>query len=420
VRRLHPHPFLLLALLATAAAAERQPLAKLPGPAGTAVAFTRDGKLILTAGGNEARVWDAKTFRPVTPPLLHAKGEKIVHASISPDSRFALTVAGGEGRLWDAATGRTVRAFRHEDGARVTYAAFSPDGSLLVTTGSDNAARLWDVRTGKEVHVLTHEAPVMFAAFDPAGSRVVTLSDSTIQTSPTTFEKRAESDDARVWDVRTGKKLGSRDADVGPGPGLNGRTTRRPVVFTADGERVVTIGTWIAFVWVATTGGYVSEVDGRAEYLGWELGGASVFALSADGTRLAIAGQNSAGVWDVRNGLDARHPLAVLRVQGIDDIQFSPDGCQVLIATDTDDSGVWDVASVHHGLSLRPVSRERQPEVLRSPMPSPNDWRSWLMLPKPITGTPAIAFCPDGRRVAAGFASDGFTGVWEVPQSKEP
>jgi hypothetical protein len=37
-----------------------RPLAKLAGPAGTAVAFSRDGKFILTAGGDSARVWDAR------------------------------------------------------------------------------------------------------------------------------------------------------------------------------------------------------------------------------------------------------------------------------------------------------------------------------------------------------------------------
>jgi hypothetical protein len=30
----------------------------------------------------------------------------------------------------------------------------------------------------------------------------------------------------------------------------------------------------------------------------------------------------------------------------------------------------------------------------------------------------AAAFSPDGRRVAAGFASDGYTAVWEVPEGE--
>ena len=32
----------------------------------------------------------------------------------------------------------------------------------------------------------------------------------------------------------------------------------------------------------------------------------------------------------------------------------------------------------------------------------------------------AVEFSRDGRRVAAGFASDGYTGVWEVPEGKGP
>jgi hypothetical protein len=29
---------------------------------------------------------------------------------------------------------------------------------------------------------------------------------------------------------------------------------------------------------------------------------------------------------------------------------------------------------------------------------------------------PAAAFAPDGKRIAVGFASDGFTSIWEVPE----
>ena len=35
-----------------------------------------------------------------------------------------------------------------------------------------------------------------------------------------------------------------------------------------------------------------------------------------------------------------------------------------------------------------------------------------------LYGVPAVGFSPDGRRVAAGFPSDGFTGVWAVEPEK--
>jgi hypothetical protein len=33
---------------------------------------------------------------------------------------------------------------------------------------------------------------------------------------------------------------------------------------------------------------------------------------------------------------------------------------------------------------------------------------------------PVATWSPDGRRVAAGFSSDGYTAVWAVPEGKGP
>ena len=113
-RRANPLPLLaLLTTLATLPAAAADPpagprlLANLPGPAGTAAPFSRDGKRLLTAGGDEARVWDAEEYKPVTEPLKH--------------------------------------------GSAIRSAAFSPDGARLVTAADDGAARIWDARTGNLV-----------------------------------------------------------------------------------------------------------------------------------------------------------------------------------------------------------------------------------------------------------------------------
>src|SRR5688500_8357349 len=85
-------PFLaLLTALATVPAAAADPpggarlIAKLPGRAGTDVAFSRDGKRLLAAGGDEARVWNAETYEPVTDPLKHKDGATLRLAALSPD-----------------------------------------------------------------------------------------------------------------------------------------------------------------------------------------------------------------------------------------------------------------------------------------------------------------------------------------------
>src|SRR5262249_2725100 len=108
------------------------------------LAFSPNGKQLLTASeGNIARVWDASTSRPVTPPLQH--DGRVMYAAFNPDGRSVLTAsADGTARVWDAVTGEPMTPpLRHRFGIR--HAAFSPDGRRVVTAGEDRFARVWDV-----------------------------------------------------------------------------------------------------------------------------------------------------------------------------------------------------------------------------------------------------------------------------------
>ncbi len=51
------------------------------------LAFSRDGRFILTAGGDEARAWDAKTFTPESQPMGGGDGHKPRLAEFSPDGK---------------------------------------------------------------------------------------------------------------------------------------------------------------------------------------------------------------------------------------------------------------------------------------------------------------------------------------------
>jgi WD40 repeat protein len=103
----------------------------------------------------------------------------------------------------------------HED--RVVFAAFSPDGSRIVTASWDKTARIWDAKTAKEIAVLRgHDGGTDSVAFSPDGLRIVTASTD---------------ETARIWDATTAKAIAV----------LRGHNNVvRSAAFSPDGSRIVT------------------------------------------------------------------------------------------------------------------------------------------------------------------------------------
>ena len=71
---------------------------------------------------------------------------------------------------------------------------FSPKGATLMTGGQDNNAVLWDVRSGRSIgSFLSHRGSVMATAFSADGQFVLTASQDKT---------------ARLWDAASGKAVG--------------------------------------------------------------------------------------------------------------------------------------------------------------------------------------------------------------------
>ncbi len=94
----------------------------------TAASFSRgvgrDGARLVTASRDRtARIWDARTGAPLSPPLEHP--DEIASAALDARGARLVTVCrDGAARIWDlAATGPTAIALRHD--APIERAALS-------------------------------------------------------------------------------------------------------------------------------------------------------------------------------------------------------------------------------------------------------------------------------------------------------
>jgi WD40 repeat protein len=151
---------LLARCFASASAADApRPLAKLAGPAGTAVEFSRDGKRLLTSaldkgapaaprpdGSSEAGrpaprqvyMWDVGRKREVA-RLLEGYDDCVGRPVFSPDGRRVGVPAGWQGTvICDAESGNYLAQWRAITGFYgVTMVDFSRDGKRFLAAGDD-------------------------------------------------------------------------------------------------------------------------------------------------------------------------------------------------------------------------------------------------------------------------------------------
>ena len=318
--------------------------------------FSPDGTLIVTASEDTtARVWDAKSGKPIGEPLKHDGAVR--SAGFSPDGTRIVTASEDQtARVWDAITGQPVgEPLKH--GGVVHRASFSPDGARILTASGDKTARLWDAKTGQPLgDPLTHEGFVLFASFSPDGTRVVTADlheaahlwdaetgrqigeplkhagsiKSVNFSADSSLILTASGDETtRIWDAKTGKQIGEPLVHDG---GIHSAS------FSPDGTRIVTgSADDTAVIWDAKTGKPIGAPLKHGDSV-------VVASFSADGVRILTAsGDKTAQVWDARTGERIGEPF---RHDGsVDSASFSPDGTQVLTVAAGSTARVWNAGA---------------------------------------------------------------------------
>jgi WD40 repeat protein/serine/threonine protein kinase len=386
---------------------------------GIRLAFSPDGKLLATGGGNQAnsgapgeiKIWDARTWRAVhtlagAPALVisvafSADGKQVFSVSrnifvptqpatilvhdVTSGKLVRSSMAAGASclaagpapfivvgnmpdntvKIWDAASGKEVRTFEG-DASMVNAVACSPDGKLVASgSGLTGDIKIWDFASGKEIHALKgHAGGIVTLAFSPDAKRLAAAS----------LDQGKLKGEVKLWDVKTAKEVFAL-------PGL------LAVAFSSDGHRIAS-AVWNLFepaevrIWNGTPGRDRLTLRSHTDWV-------NRIAFHPDNQHVASASSDKTiKIWDRATGREVRTLHGhTSRVFGV---AYSPDGRLLASAGEDKTVRLWN-ASDGKESGVLVGHRER------------------------VNG---IAFSADGRRLASA-STDKTVKVWDVETKKE-
>jgi len=418
-----------------------------------ALSYSPDGSTLASANAGEPmRLWDVKTGR-----LLRTFGTgspRQLCLAFAPDGH-TLVSGGNETalRFWDVAGGKEVKSQECHDSG-VSAIAFSDNGRTLVSASYDKTVRLWDVATGKQLFKLeghTEAAGCVAFAGDTiisggedaiirlwsASGKVVTeLRGHTAEiralaVSPDKSQLASASWDGsvRIWDLGEPKLLHK---------GAGHKSAATALAWLKDGKTVVSGGWDGTLLWWDVATGKLLRTSGVRG-----TGHVYVLAVAPDGRTLASAGATAAPqFWDTATGQEL--DLFPGHHGYIGQIAFTADGKTVVTHGRDRTLNCWEANSgrlLRHGAEPSSADAVSQPR-LTALAPAGRLWAEisheydirvgpWdgkldLKLSndpvdpdsrsarRPVT---ALAFAPDERRLAAGYA-DGNIGIWHIGTGK--
>jgi WD40 repeat protein len=334
------------------------------------VAVSPDGKVFATASEDgTARMWDVKTGRPRSAPLVHAGAVNML--TFSRDSQLLATASHDHtARLWRTATGEPHgRPMRHQGG--VVAVALSPNGRFVATGSNDSTVRIWDAATGNPIGVpMPHNHPVAAVVFSPSGKLLASSThEGTVHVwkadewkpafEPLKFRcgprTRMSNPDNLIFSPnekllatvgrRATDKLNPKrgvqliDTTTGKtiGPELEHSTSVRSLAFSSDGNILVTASAsgWV-HVWSPVTGKKLATRDAHA-------GEISSLAISADGKSLVTGSWDaSVKLWAIDETDAALHYRKSFRhFDRVWKVGFTPDGSRLVSASEDRSARVW-------------------------------------------------------------------------------
>jgi WD40 repeat protein len=412
-----------------------------------ALAYSADGKRLVTGGlDTTVRLWDVASGKELR--RFTGNTARVLAVACSPDRKLVASMGHDAWvRVWDADTEKELRRLPGRKSQGTSNLQFSPDAKVLAAVSADGAIRLWDPDTGDEVTKLTGPAgDTLSLDFSRDGKRLAGIGDD---------------GRLRVWDLKTEKLLVDLKAHVGLGAcvrfspdgstlatGGNDGVIRfwdaagKPLraaaghpannvselSFSADGSMLASAGhEGTVRLWDVATGRELPQSGGTATQA----------ALSPDGKRLATAGGDpTVRFWDPATGKELLPALRIDRPAGA--LGFTHDGRAVVTAHSADELRVWDIGTgkelqksgTHTATVVARLAVGRRYLAASGSGPSFRLWdaatgdpaRHWPALAATLGRTPpvgAMAFSPNGDRLAVACSGDGRARLWDAATGQE-
>lgn len=284
------------------------PMKVLQIPGAFSAEFSMNGKLLVTAGNEQVKVWrmsnlgqPAEVLNTSSCPASNGNAGSLVSATFSRNGNFVVT-SDDDGSVcaWNVSSGQQVQKFTEPPGviggigggqgvggSPMRWAVFSPNGKQVLTVSDDGTARLWDLDTGRQLQVFyepTGES-MNSAWFSPDGTKVVTSSNDGT---------------ARIWNVVAGT-LARTFSGPDHSPVYN-------AAFSRNGQLVVTCSADAATIWSTRTGQPLTEFQSRTPLSDCEFNpdGSEVVTAGGDGQTRVFSTELDGGITKLKEIAEQR------------------------------------------------------------------------------------------------------------------
>ena len=279
-----------------------------PGPS----RFCRDGAVFTTSDNKAARVWEARTLKPLTEPL---RQPDLGLFGVSADGKTAFTANDLEVRIWDVATSK-LRSSTRAASVRLLSVDISPDGRDFLTVDvGDHPISSW--HAGEARPRFSLDGAAISAEFNPAG---------------TAFVVNLHRKEFRLHAADTGRVL------FAPIPSDDTYFTPCRARFTLDGRRLVAARKFGFVVVDTTTGKTLTKIELNN---GEEV---REVRFSPDGQSVVLPDQSAnpgaVRVYDIATG-KLQHKFG----SKIDDCQIIPGGRLALCSRWPAAPELWDLTA---------------------------------------------------------------------------